>query len=152
MGVDELRDCDPVTTNKDLDIEIAYDGVTRLDPNAPAYPCGLVAKSYFNDTIDLFKILNGTEGGRYVEHIKIFDDDIAWLTDVKYKFKNIDYPNWKSIQWMDVEDKHFIVWMRTAGLPNFRKLFGVIKEDIQPGMYQLDITNNYDVSSFGGVK
>jgi hypothetical protein len=26
--------------------------------------------------------------------------------------------------------EHFIVWMRTAGLPNFRKLYGKIEEDI----------------------
>jgi len=25
-----------------------------------------------------------------------------------------------------MKDEHFIVWMRTAGLPNFRKLYGNI--------------------------
>ena len=42
--------------------------------------------------------------------------------------------------------------MRTAGLPTFQKLFGVIKQDLKKGDYQLDVTNNYDVSSFGGKK
>ena len=55
------------------------------------------------------------------------DDNIAWATDVKYKFHNLDRPDWNTIQWADVEDQHFIVWMRTAGLPTFQKLFGVIK-------------------------
>ena len=49
-------------------------------------------------------------------------------------------------------DEHFIVWMRTAGLPNFRKLWGKIESDISPGTYTLAITNNYDVSSFEGKK
>ena len=31
---------------------------------------------------------------------------------------------------MDMTDEHFIVWMRTAGLPNFRKLWGKIEEDL----------------------
>jgi hypothetical protein len=31
-----------------------------------------------------------------------------------------------SQQWLNVEQEHFIVWMRTAGLPNFRKLWGKI--------------------------
>lgn len=47
---------------------------------------------------------------------------------------------------------HFIVWMRTAGLPNFRKLWGEIKQDLKKGTYRLEIANNYDVSSFAGSK
>ena len=43
---------------------------------------------------------------------------------------------------------HFIVWMRTAGLPNFRKLWGKITEDLQPGEYYLMIGNNYEVKPF----
>jgi len=42
--------------------------------------------------------------------------------------------------------------MRTAGLPTFRKLYGVINQDLEPGTYYLDIYNNYDVSSFDGTK
>jgi len=48
--------------------------------------------------------------------------------------------------------EHFIVWMRTAGLPTFRKLYGVINQDLEPGTYYLNIYNNYDVSSFDGTK
>ena len=42
--------------------------------------------------------------------------------------------------------------MRTAGLPNFRKLYGVINVDLEPGTYYVKINNNYDVSSFSGHK
>lgn len=31
-----------------------------------------------------------------------------------------------------VLNEHFIVWMRTAGLPRFRKLYGKIEEQIEP--------------------
>jgi hypothetical protein len=42
--------------------------------------------------------------------------------------------------------------MRTAGLPNFRKLWGRIDEKLPPGSYYLRIVNNYDVSKFQGKK
>jgi hypothetical protein len=32
-----------------------------------------------------------------------------------------------------VQDEHFIVWMRTAGLPSFRKLYGRIETDLVAG-------------------
>ena len=42
--------------------------------------------------------------------------------------------------------------MRTAGLPNFRKLWGKIETDMPAGTYGLSIYNGYDVSSFEGKK
>jgi len=47
-------------------------------------------------------------------------------------------------------DEHFIVWMRTAGLPNFRKLWGKIPGDLEAGKYEVEINNNFQVSSFQG--
>ena len=42
--------------------------------------------------------------------------------------------------------------MRTAGLPNFRKLYGRFEKDLKPGMYEMDIHNHYDVSAYDGKK
>jgi hypothetical protein len=42
--------------------------------------------------------------------------------------------------------------MRTAGLPNFRKLYGKVETDLVPGQYFMRIANNYVVSSFDGKK
>ena len=53
---------------------------------------------------------------------------------------------------MDLTDEHFIVWMRTAGLPNFRKLWARIDSDLSAGEYLMTIKNNYDVSGFEGSK
>lgn len=33
--------------------------------------------------------------------------------------------------------------MRTAGLPDFRKIWGRIDHDIEPGYYSLEIDNSY---------
>jgi hypothetical protein len=49
---------------------------------------------------------------------------------------------------MSMEDEHFIVWMRTAGLPNFRKLWGSISGELKKGSYFVSIKNNYEVEPF----
>lgn len=61
---------------------------------------------------------------------------------------------WKMVTFFTIlpSIEHFIVWMRTAGLPNFRKLWGRIEETIPAGNYRLTINNNYDVTSFDGKK
>lgn len=51
-----------------------------------------------------------------------------------------------------MEDEHFIVWMRTSGLPNFRKLWGKIENGLDQGNYTLTINSLYDVSDFDGKK
>jgi hypothetical protein len=42
--------------------------------------------------------------------------------------------------------------MRTAGLPSFRKLYGVIRTDLPAGDYYLKVSNRYEVASFNGSK
>lgn len=45
-----------------------------------------------------------------------------------------------------------MVWMRTSGLPNFRKLWGRIEQDLDSGIYTLRVNSIYDVSDFDGEK
>ena len=55
----DLKDCDPIITNEQLQftesIEKSGDGWELLEPKDPAFPCGLVAKSFFNDTFEIYK-------------------------------------------------------------------------------------------------
>jgi virulence-associated protein VapD len=154
---DKLTDCDPIIKNKDLAPQInsffrSKTNFTASELELPAMPCGLVAKSLFTDTY-LFKTLAGV-------NIPIDEKGIAWQSDIDYKFKNFANgtlvngvaKNWPDVQWWDMTDEHFIVWMRTAGLPNFRKLYGKITQDIEPGKYNVEIQNLYDVNGFDGNK
>ena len=134
-------DCDPVVTNSEM-------GKTKnilqgtLNPDEIAVPCGLIAKSYFNDTFSL-SYSNNTI-------IEINQDNIAFKADKEKHFKNSQDP---SKQWVDMTDEHFIVWMRPAAFPNFRKLWGRIYQDLKEGEELiLKITNKYDVSGFKGKK
>ena len=136
-------DCDPITLNKDLYEGIrSADNTTELNPEDVAHPCGLIAKSFFNDTFKLKK-----QGSDDVDDIIILDEDIAWSVDKK-KYKNYNL----SIQWVNVEDERFMVWMRQAAMPDFRKPWGKINKDLKRGNYILTIQNNYPVESFDGKK
>ena len=137
-------DCDPVILNKDIFDSVRSIGEKELDQNAVAHPCGLIARSFFNDSFSIKKKDSQDENG-----ITISDEDIAWSVDKK-KYKNA--PNSDQIQWLNVEEERFIVWMRPAALPDFRKLWGKIDKDLSKGDYVLSIKNYYPVKSFEGEK
>ncbi|XP_071597645.1 cell cycle control protein 50A isoform X2 [Heliangelus exortis] len=154
------KECEPYRTNEDK----------------PIAPCGAIANSMFNDTLELFRIENNTR-----TRITLVKKGIAWWTDKNVKFRNptgdgnnltalfqgttkpVNWP--KPVYLLDSEpdnngfiNEDFIVWMRTAALPTFRKLYRLIerKDNLQPtlqaGKYSLDITYNYPVHSFDGRK
>lgn len=49
MSVNDLDDCDPIKTNKDLGEGVGSFSGKDLVSDDAAYPCGLVAKSVFTD-------------------------------------------------------------------------------------------------------
>lgn len=51
-----------------------------------------------------------------------------------------------------MEDQHYIVWMRTAGLPDFRKLWGKLENGLFAGDYTLKVNNHFNVKPFEGSK
>lgn len=64
-------------------------------------------------------------------------EGIAWASDLKkYKVSN------RSLQWLDVTDPRFMNWMRIASLPDFRKLWARIPENLPAGQYSITIANS----------
>jgi len=76
-----------------------------------------------------------------------------------------DYPNDDTTQYLyetypnvispleHVTNEHFVVWMRVATRPTFRKLYGYIEERIPAGTELIfDVNLNYVAESFGGTK
>jgi len=93
------------------------------------------------------------------------------VEELKEKFKNFAKPkDWKKDLWeLDIENpennglqnEDLIVWMRTAALPNFRKLYRKIdhqnngddfKNGIPEGIYSFDVEYNFEVVQFKGKK
>lgn len=118
-------------------------------------PCGLIAWSLFNDTYTF------TRGG---ENITVNRKHISWKSDRDHKFGSDVYPrNFQNgtligggkldpnVSLSQQED--LIVWMRTAALPTFRKLWGKIEVDLKANdEITINLENNYNTYSFSGKK
>ena len=135
--------CEPAETNKEMGFsstQKALDDNTVLNPNDIAVPCGLVAKTFFNDRFT-FKIGS--------ENLVVDETNIAFGKDKKLYDKNPD----PSKQWIDMTNEHFLVWMRPSGLPNPRKLWGRINRDLKKGeVIDITIVNKYNVNNYKGKK
>ena len=94
-------DCDGALTNKEMGKTISVTG-KPLEENKNSNPCGLIAKSYFNDTYQLF-FKNDTS---YL-NLEIDEKKIAWQDD----YKIFDEPEDKEDddQWWiwPEDDEHF---------------------------------------------
>jgi cell cycle control protein 50 len=135
-NVNDLQSCDPlIVVGDDDDSE---------DPNKILVPCGLIANSTFSDTFEL-----QTENGTVVPWTS---DGVAWESDLDKKFDTpgADQQGVRTIA--DFKDPDFVVWMRVAGLPTFRKLHRIIEQDVDRGTYTVVIDNVYDVDEFDGKK
>jgi len=169
-------DPDQLNSNKPIkndNIKSACDPWGTLDNKKKQYyPCGLIANSFFSD---IFSNLTEDNGDVY----EFYEKGISWASDKdKYKNMNLDEltdeqisqyeppPNWKKANPelygngynrnnfpKLAEMERFQVWMRVAGLPNFRKLYGQNKNTrLEQGIYTVEIKDTFDVKSFGGTK
>ena len=137
------ENCDPVETNEEMGFSNetkSMNNETYLNPSDIAIPCGLMAKTFFND---IFSFSINDKG------IDVDQKNIAFDKDKKLYSKEPD----PSHQWTNITDEHFLVWMRPSGLPNPRKLWGKIDRDLKKDeIITINITNNYDVSYYEGKK
>ncbi|EDV46866.1 cell cycle control protein 50A [Drosophila erecta] len=141
------------------------------DSGKPIAPCGAIANSLFNDTLTLL------QGG---SEINLLKTGIAWPSDKRVKFRNPEGNLTVSLEgfsqpifWqkgladLDPENpdnngfqnEDLIVWMRTAALPSFRKLYRRLNQThtqyangLKAGNYTLNIKYQYPVVSFDGTK
>lgn len=131
IAIDQIKkshECDPIITNRDLGITLP----NGLNESDIAIPCGLMARSFilFNDTFS-FTLSNGSD-------LKIDE------TNISRKYDRENYNNFENLekQWLNITDEHFLVWMRTSPFANFRKLYGRIKGDLEPGI-NITVTINH---------
>lgn len=149
---------DVVSTDCEPFAYVDKNGTTK-----PIAPCGAIANSLFSDELSLYS-------HRLKKNIPLLRTGIAWPSDknIKFKnppgdlkeaFKNFEKPkNWKKhVYELDPENKDnngfknedLIVWMRTAALPTFRKLYRRVdhsKEGFTDGLLRGNYTLNINYS------
>ncbi|KAF9882061.1 LEM3 family/CDC50 family protein [Colletotrichum karsti] len=144
--------CDPLRTE-------TVNGTVK-----PIYPCGLIANSMFNDTFTSPRLLQDD-----IIYEMSNNSGIAWDSDAslygKTEYKPSDVvppPNWRVQYPSYTEDnpppnlaqwQAFQVWMRTAGLPSFSKLYQ--RNDVEAmkeGTYEVNITDNFPTTEYKGTK
>lgn len=134
----------------------------------PYYPCGLIANSLFNDTFSNLTAVGSDGGNNYT----MTEKGIAWDSD-KDLYKDLtavtDFstiavpPNWAMRYPNNYTtnnppprigtDEHFMVWMRTAALPDFSKLYMRNDGDVlTKGTYQVDVTHWFPADAYKGTK
>jgi hypothetical protein len=69
-----------------------------LDPSLPANPCGLVAKSIFNDTFTLYKGIVNDHNLKNANKVNWTEKGIAWETDIMLNFHRLEE---EGKQWKD---------------------------------------------------
>jgi hypothetical protein len=147
----------------------------------PYAPCGAIANSLFNDSLTIYYV--PTSSPPRLELVSLLRTEIAWTTDKRSKYGNPEGfssdmtgafnntahpPNWqKAVYQLDpgnpdnngYENEDLIVWMRTAALPTFRKLYRRVNhtgetfgKGLPAGSYILHVNYAYPVTSFNGAK
>lgn len=111
-------------------------------------PCGLTAFSRFNDSFHLFNSPGCSPSGSGT--VSLSKNGIAWPIDRKVRFKGSEEYLQSENELIESED--FMVWMRLAPYRSWKKLYGIIEDDLPPGNYSVQIEPKYPVRSFGGEK
>ncbi|RZB98450.1 ALA-interacting subunit 3 isoform E [Glycine soja] len=145
---DQLRDSGKASSVSGCEPENNVNGMAIL-------PCGLIAWSLFNDTYSFSRNSN---------NLTVNKTGISWKSDRDHKFGSDVFP--KNFQNGPIiggggldenvplsQHEDLIVWMRTAALPTFRKLYGKIEVDLEKGdVINVNLHNNYNTYSFNGKK
>jgi len=154
---------DPQLNGKGFTASIASCDPLQKQNGKDLYPCGLIANSFFNDTFNAtLYAVSDPQNGVQLTGSNWQKRGIAWSSDVDDKFKALPKPLPNGTTNIgpggfvlpDVNDEDFIVWMRTAGLPTFKKLYRKIENlDLHAGdVLMINVQNVFPVSSFSGEK
>lgn len=166
--INSTEDCEPYAKSNETGQELSI------------VPCGSIANSMFNDTFKLYYL---SVDSTLVE-VPFSTENVTWKGERERKFKNpphdpsknetlcdafagtVKPPNWiqpicklgSANTGYGLENIDFIIWMKPAALPKFRKNYrtlnrsSIFANGLIKGTYLLKINFNYPVKDFNGGK
>ncbi|XP_006130745.1 cell cycle control protein 50C-like [Pelodiscus sinensis] len=172
-----LSRSDAQLLGQDVNIQNSYCAPFATYPNGtPMAPCGAIANSMFNDTVQLFYYVNSSTAIQ----VPLLKNGNSWWSDKNVKFRNpTSYnlssafagtarpPYWqKPAYLLDEKDERnngyinddLIVWMRVSAFATFRNLYRRLSrtnqfaDGLPAGNYTFHITYNFPVTKFQGKK
>ena len=110
-------------------------------------PCGLIATSYFRDSF----AVRDADGQEVPFAEEVDGMTIAWPRDPETFVNTTALLEAEGAQDAQVTvtnpvDPHFMVWMRTAALPFFRKPWGINADGLPAGSYTVDIDSRFNTA------
>lgn len=125
--------------------------IVASDNETTLAPCGLMPMYFFNDYYTLPSETGFTDKG------------ISWDGEKGHLFNPINDKYKGLSRWMltgvqgeffpgELENEHFIVWMRTSNNPTFKKLYAKTTTEIPEGKLDVGVTCNFDKSIFSGER
>jgi len=112
-------------------------------------PCGLMPRAFFNDSYEIS------------DDVGFSEVNISLESDREMLYKPINTSYTGNNKWLEdytdfpgaTTNEHFIVWMRSAAMPNFLKLYSMCKNCTLPaGNYNVSIRMSYPTSMFNGSR
>ena len=144
------------------------------------YPCGLLARSLFNDTFSLkikstgqvidwtkkgiaYASSGGTQGRNVAMTVQWHKDNCYRLGGSSFDLSGFSEelrafaaaggnPKGRFDCWHNISDEEYQVWTRPSVRPYFWKLHRRIPEGLPKGSYSLEIALNFPVANFTGTK
>jgi hypothetical protein len=157
--------CEPMQLPAGVPTTCKYGTNVTGKPCKVLWPCGLIASSFFNDVFNS-TVKSWTEKGiswdsdrqkKFINPKEWKNADFKKGSDSVYQYLHQRYPKFNeltggSLEEEGVENEHFIVWMRTAGLPTFRKLYARIPDGVKKGPLRITVHSHFEVNAFKGNK
>ncbi len=128
------KDCAPFVTNYQM-------GWLEFPHNATAYPCGAIAKSFFNDSFSLSTSSN--------QAVPLLRTGLAYPDDHTQFKKNTSLSKSSRI---DIAGEDWLVWSRLSTTKAAQKPYARLPGGLPKGSYKVVIVDRYPVNGEEGGK